>query len=129
MKKQLLAIAIGLCLSAAGLMGQGDVTLVTQMGANFQQAGTIGQPVTVPVQVFPFGGRGGALVTGSPVSAREVNKTVQTLSDGTELENTHTTLFYRDSQGRTRAEPVGTGGPILITDPVAAVRITLVPAT
>jgi len=128
MKNQLLAIATGLCLSAAGLMGQGD-TPVLQMGANFQQAGTIGQPVTLPIQIFPFGAPTGAPITGSPFSARQVNKTVQTLSDGTELENTQTTLIYRDSQGRTRTEPVGTGGPILIADPVAGVRITLLPDT
>jgi len=134
MKKQLVAIAAGLSLAAAGLMGQGlgvgtgqGVGEGTQpMTFTFQQAGTMG--ATVPVQVYTSGGRG-ALVTGSPVSAREVNKTVQTLSDGTELENSSTTMFYRDSQGRTRTEPPNPNGTITILDPVAAVRITIDPST
>ncbi len=61
------------------------------------------------------------------MSATEVNKTVQTLSDGTEIQNVHTTVFYRDSLGRTRTEPEK--GQILIMDPVAGVRITLNPST
>ena len=61
------------------------------------------------------------------MSATEVNKTVQTLSDGTEIQNVHTTIFYRDSLGRTRTEPEK--GQILIMDPVAGVRITLNPST
>jgi hypothetical protein len=130
MKKQLFTIATGLSLSAAGLMAQGTFTTTSdaQMVSGFQQAGTIGT-ATVPVRMPAMGGGRGSLVTGSPVSAKEVNKTVQTLSDGTELENTQTTMFYRDSQGRTRTESSGNNGMVMIVDPVAGVRITLNPST
>lgn len=125
MKKQGFTIAACLSLAAAGLMGQG-VGVGVGVGANFQEAGTIASGVGW--QVFPAGGRGGGLVTGSPMSAKEVNKTVQTLSDGTELENSHSTMIYRDSQGRMRNEPSGPDANVQITDPVAALRITLNPA-
>jgi len=87
----------------------------------FQQPGVIGN--IGPVMARPAGGRG-ALVTGSPVSAKEVSKTVQTLGDGTQLENSSTTRFYRDSLGRTRTESQD-GGNITIVDPVAGVRLQL----
>jgi hypothetical protein len=131
MKQQLFTIAAVLSFAASGSMAQGVGGGGRGQGsaqANFQQAETMGGGRGI--QIFPTGGRGGrgALVTGSPVSAREVNKTVQTLSDGTELENTHATLFYRDSQGRTRTEPADQGGQVVIVDPVEGVRIMLDPS-
>ena len=117
---KLFTIATGLSLAATALMGQSeDLQLKT---LSFQAASTMGgggvlQPASVR----------GTPVTGSPMSATEVNKTVQTLSDGTEIQNVHTTVFYRDSLGRTRTEPEK--GQVLIMDPVAGVRITLNPST
>ncbi len=116
---KLFAIATGLSLAAMALMGQGVGDSQPAI-FSFQAASTISGPYIVQPD-----GRGGALVTGSPVSAREVNKTVQTLSDGTEIVSSHSTMFYRDSQGRTRTEPEK--GQVLIMDPVAGVRITLNP--
>jgi hypothetical protein len=115
---KLFAIATGLSLAATALMGQGggDSQLQT---FSFQAATTMGGGVMFQ----PASDRGGVPVTGSPMAAKEVNKTVQTLSDGTEIQNVHTTVFYRDSQGRTRSEPEK--GQVLIMDPVAGVRITL----
>jgi hypothetical protein len=119
---KLFAIATGLSLAATALMGQGGGDLQPAT-FDFQAATTIGGPV-----IFnPIGVRVGAPVTGSPMSAKQVNKTVQTLSDGTEIVNSHTTMFYRDSQGRTRSEPENE--PVQIMDPVAGVRITLNPST
>src|SRR5215471_7842931 len=43
-------------------------------------------------------------VLGRPFSATEVRKTVQTLADGTRLEHSDTSRFYRDGQGRMRVE-------------------------
>jgi hypothetical protein len=121
MKKQLMVITF----TAAGLMGQTDqdkLRVEAQLLSNsLQQATTMGGGT---FRVMPDAVRG-QLVTGSPVSAKEVNRTVQTLSDGTEIENTQTTMFYRDAQGRTRTEPSGTDGIAIIQDPVAGVRITL----
>lgn len=116
---KLFAIATGLSLAATALMGQSeDLQLKT---FSFQAASTMGGGVMLqPASVR------GTPVTGSPMSATEVNKTVQTLSDGTEIQNVHTTVFYRDSLGRTRTEPEK--GQILIMDPVAGVRITLNPS-
>jgi hypothetical protein len=125
MKKQLMIITF----TAAGLMGQTVVEKqlveLQALSNSFQQATTMGGGT---FRVMADGGRG-QLVTGSPVSAKEVNRTVQTLSDGTEIENTQTTMFYRDAQGRTRTEPSGTDGIAIIQDPVAGVRITLNPTT
>lgn len=128
MQKQIATIATGLSLAAAGLMGQGHgIGVGTGVGepmtSPFQQVNTM-----TNVRTYTFE-RNGAPITGSPLSAREVSRTTQTLSDGTQLDNTTTTLFYRDSQGRTRTEPVGANASITIVDPVAGVRIVLNPAT
>jgi hypothetical protein len=124
MKKQLSIAAM----AAAGLMAQ-TVAVSPQgqppQGSSFQQAGVMGT-----MQPAMAGGRGGGMgtvVAGSPVSAKEVRKTVQTLSDGTQLDNTSTTLFYRDSLGRTRIEPQD-GSTIRIVDPVGGFTIQLNPA-
>ena len=74
-----------------------------------------------------------------PYSAVQITESVQTLSDGTHItQGKQTTLLYRDSQGRTRTEPLPT--PILgatlpnpplrfiiINDPVAGSNYTLNP--
>src|ERR1017187_1306521 len=135
MKKQLFAIAFGLTVMAAGLPAQsgtiikdGTITITTANGATqsfiSQQADTLGTFVFVG-----GGGRGGQGVTGSPLSAREETRTVQTLGDGTQLDSSEVSQFYRDSQGRTRTERTVEGETnIQILDPVASVRITLNPA-
>ena len=134
MKKRFFAIATGLTLMAAGLPAQsgsitkdGVVTITTAGGVTqsflSQQAETLGN------FVFVGAGRGGQGVTGSPVSAREETRTVQTLGDGTQLDTSEVSQFYRDSQGRTRTERNVDGGTnIQILDPVASVRIALNPA-
>ncbi|HTX35695.1 MAG TPA: hypothetical protein VME43_11755 [Bryobacteraceae bacterium] len=55
-------------------------------------------------------------VTGKPVQATEVRHSVQTLSDGTKLESSSSSHFYRDSQGRMRTE---SAERVEIYDPVA----------
>ncbi|MGD0869878.1 MAG: hypothetical protein ABSB88_10030 [Bryobacteraceae bacterium] len=147
MKKQLFAIAAGLTLMATGLPAQsgtvtisrsaqiqtgtvtkdGSVTINTANGVT--QFFTSQQADTLGTFVFVGGGRGGQGVTGSPVSAREETRTVQTLGDGTQLDSSEVSQFYRDSQGRTRTERTVDGGTnIQILDPVASVRIMLDPA-
>jgi hypothetical protein len=52
------------------------------------------------------------------------------LGDGTQLENSDSDLFYRDSQGRTRVEQTVQGRTrIVITDPVGHTTVVLDPAT
>ena len=130
MNKQLLTVVSSLVLAATGLPAQGGRSGsmpagVVQPGqfptiSNFQQINVIAaQP--------SLGGRGagsGAVVTGSPLSAKEVRKTVQTLGDGTQIENAETSLVYRDSQGRTRTESRD-GAAISILDPVGSFRLQL----
>jgi hypothetical protein len=72
----------------------------------------------------------GSVVTGSPFSAREERKTIQTLGDGTVIERADTTMLYRDAQGRTRVEQMQNGATTAITigDPVSGVRLRLNPA-
>jgi hypothetical protein len=79
-----------------------------------------------------------APVTGQPYSGEEVSESVQTLADGTHINQTlMQQRVYRDSQGRTRTErslmhpgmslPAGEEAPMMIDimDPVAQVRYSL----
>jgi hypothetical protein len=51
------------------------------------------------------------------------------LGDGTQLETSEVTQFYRDSQGRTRTEQTLQGrSSIIVLDPVASVRLLMDPA-
>jgi hypothetical protein len=69
-----------------------------------------------------------ANTTGRPISATEERKTVQTLSDGTELLNSDSNLFYRDVLGRTRLEQTVQGKTIVtIRDPVAGFIVRIDP--
>ncbi|HLK67022.1 MAG TPA: hypothetical protein VKU19_26495 [Bryobacteraceae bacterium] len=61
-------------------------------------------------------------VAGKPLSAMEVRHTVQTLGDGTHVQDSSSSLFYRDAQGRMRSE---SPTQALIYDPVAGVTYQL----
>src|ERR1017187_1997630 len=138
MKKQYFALAVWLASMATGLPAQaqtgtvnkgGTITVTTTTNGvvqsfTSQQADSLGTFVSVSDGV---GGRGGQGVTGSPVSAREETRTVQTLGDGTRIETSEVTQYYRDNQGRTRTERTDGVTNIQILDPVASVRITLNP--
>ena len=94
-----------------------------------------------PVSVVPLSmgpGIPGGAVTGAPYSGEEVTERVQTLADGTHItQPPQKTVFYRDSQGRTRIErtiplPPGASSAaapnfIEISDPVSGARYTLDP--
>lgn len=88
----------------------------------------------------PFGGPHGPVVTGAPFSATLQTTSTQTLQDGNTINNSTTSQFARDAQGRTwtqqtvtRLGPWSTSaGPktmIFITDPVAGFAYTLDPST
>src|SRR5262249_19144798 len=102
-------------------------------GAPFQQASQIGQPLSGPLGqptrdfILLPAGRGGAQpVVGKPFSATEERKTVQTLADGTQIENADTSLLYRDNQGRVRTETTNNGRTrVMIADPVAHTTVVL----
>ena len=67
------------------------------------------------------------VVTGAPYSGDQIHERVETLSDGSRVTRTASTVkMYRDSQGRTRTDRAEA---IEINDPVAAVRYTLNPGT
>jgi len=131
MNRPLTIIAAGFAVAAAGLLAQQQQQqerVGTWSVGSFQQIGTLDMNqwmVTAPVVVF---GRVDT-IAGSPFSATEERKTVQTLGDGTQIERAESDHIYRDSQGRTRAESM-TGGKqrVLIVDPVAGFRIQLIPA-
>jgi hypothetical protein len=61
-------------------------------------------------------------VLGHPFSAAEVRHTRQTLADGTNVDHTDTSAFYRDAQGRMRTE---SAHRVLIYDPVAGYTYNL----
>ncbi len=70
-------------------------------------------------------------VKGAPYAAISESETVQMLTDGNRIRNKTTTHIYRDSEGRTRREVVGTtpGVPaqIFINDPVSETSYSLNP--
>ena len=99
--------------------------------------GAIG-PSQANVISFSSSGPGlaGEAVIGAPYSAEEVTERVQTLGDGTHItQPSPKTVFYRDSQGRTRIERTfplppgasGAAGPnmIEISDPVSGAHYML----
>jgi hypothetical protein len=125
--KKIWKLAAALAVTAAVLPAQRGAVA----GSGFQQAGQMsldeGGWRTLPVG---RGGRGAAqVVVGKPVSGTEERKTVQTLADGTLIENSDSDVFYRDAQGRTRVEQSMPGRAIVITDPVAHISIVLDPTT
>jgi hypothetical protein len=63
-------------------------------------------------------------VLGKPLSAVEVRRTTQTLGDGSQIQKSDTSSFYRDDLGRMRSE---SSGHILIFDPAAGCTYTLDP--
>src|SRR5215475_6857796 len=122
MYKRIMNTAAGLTLGAAALLAQ---TATTTVGGGFQQAGTLIGPVGVAPSAISS-----RIVTGSPFSAVEERHTVQTLSDGTMLENSESNAVYRDSEGRTRTERTVQGKTsIVIVDPVARTSVRLDSAT
>jgi hypothetical protein len=61
-------------------------------------------------------------VTGRPFSGTEIRHTTQVLADGTRVEHSDTSQFYRDAFGRMRSESPNRAQ---IYDPVAGVSYTL----
>ncbi len=61
-------------------------------------------------------------VLGKPVAGTEVRRSTQTLSDGTHVDNSDKSRFYRDADGRTRVENTGMA---MILDPVAHVTYNI----
>ena len=72
------------------------------------------------------------ITTGRPYSAEATTEFVQVLGDGNKIARKSTVRIYRDSEGRTRREELGTDGTVRsvsIYDPVAQVSYVLDPAT
>ena len=101
--------------------------LVAQSGSGFvsQQTGWIGLPggATVSHSLRPDGQTGPVL--GHPFSAAEVRHTRQTLADGTHVDRSDNSAFYRDAQGRMRSE---SQRRVVIFDPVAGNTYVLDPS-
>jgi hypothetical protein len=94
----------------------------------FQQTGTLKAVPDEEAIVMRGYGLAKQVVAGRPVSGKEESRSLQTLSDGTEISTTESNLFYRDSAGRTRTE-MTSHGRITIVDPVAHTVVTLNTAT
>jgi hypothetical protein len=106
-------------------------------GIVYQQAGAfsaqIGPPGATTIAISGAPGPGIVnlgTVTGSPFSGAQESHSLQILGDGTRIERTEESQYYRDSQGRTRVEsgPAGSGR-ITIQDPVGGFMATLDPAS
>src|SRR5215831_13679348 len=93
--------------------------------SSFQQNGWIrfGDWTALPWRMNQTDGQSGP-VLGKPFSGTEVRQTTQVLADGTHVNQSDTSKFYRDSQGRMRSESVS---QVLIYDPVAGFIYTLNP--
>jgi hypothetical protein len=115
-----------LAFSSASLLAQAPQ--LHQGNIVYQQLGAMGSPGMGPVAIRMLGpdGPNGQSVTGKPLSAVQERHSIQILGDGTRIENTESSLFYRDDQGRTRTELGKSGaGMVSIQDPVAGFMITL----
>jgi hypothetical protein len=91
--------------------------------SQFQQPGYVAgrEAQSMGVEVYLPRGQGGP-VLGRPLSATEVYHTTQVLSDGTHVDKSNTSQFYRDGLGRMRSEsPMH----VLIFDPVAGLTYEL----
>src|SRR5215469_4716126 len=108
-------------IAAAGLQGfalQAQFTVTTDRPA-FQYMLNAPGPDDVGFKMVTLEGVAGKAVTGHPFSATEQRHTVQTLGDGTKIENTDTDKYFRDDQGRTRVER--SNGAVMIHDPVLGI--------
>ncbi len=97
----------------------------------YRALGVAGGAAARPVMVEVVGAEGmnGQPIAGKPVSATEQRHSLQVLGDGTRIEQSETSRFYRDDQGRTRIEhEAATGGGIVIQDPVGGFVAMLEPA-
>jgi hypothetical protein len=94
MTKQLV---ISAALLASGLFAQH--TQHPHPGNSFQNPDFMSGPSTSGIEGAQTGP-----IAGRPFSATEIRKTVQTLADGTRLERSDTSRFYRDGYGRMRVE-------------------------
>lgn len=103
-----------------------------------RQAGGVTHSADIARWTMAEMGAPGRVVKGAPYSAQAVNEINQTLADGNKIHRVTTAAVCRDSEGRTRNEPVlggvgplgATGSPqlIMITDPVAGLSYLLDPA-
>src|SRR5260370_39137532 len=112
MTKQLLNVGAYAALAAAALHAQPSRT-----ESAFQQPGWTATPeykFNVTHMNRPDGQTGPIL--GKPFSAIEVRHVIQTLADGTHVDQPETPAFYRDAQGRMRTE---NPDRVLIYDPVS----------
>lgn len=124
MRTQVLAIAAAVCAAGAvrGQTPQEGVVIRHQEMYAIQQGGPLSGPGPHAVAAGMIGadGKMGLLnVTGKPLSATEVRRTVQMLANGAKIENSDSNQLYRDDQGRTRAEQTVNGKTVIvIMDPV-----------
>lgn len=72
----------------------------------------------------------GRVVKGQPYNAEVVTETTQSLADGNVIAHRNVNRVYRDAEGRTRQETYRKGElrSVYISDPVAGMAYTLVPA-
>ena len=111
------AIWILAAVAPATLWAQG------QARSHFQQPGYVAGREARSVSVdaaLPRGQVGP--VHGKPLSATEVYHTTQMLADGTRVDQSNTSRFHRDDQGRMRSE---SPARVLIFDPVAGFTYSL----
>jgi hypothetical protein len=107
MTKQLTYFAAGFVMTAASLLAQ---------TSNFQQNGWIRFPnAGAGIGMNTLEGQSGPVLN-RPFSATEVRKSTQVLGDGTHVDKSEVSAFYRDVQGRMRSESQTQAA---IYDPVA----------
>src|SRR5579859_155153 len=96
------------------------VSLLAQT-SNFQPPGLVGAAPSHGDAMWMPDGQSGPIV-GRPFSGTEVRHTTQTLADGTHVDHSDTSMFYRDAFGRMRNDSARRAQ---IFDPVAGFSYTL----
>jgi len=107
--------SFGFMIVGAGLVAS-SVAAQTAAGNAFPSGASTGSPVGSLAGSVNRAVTSSQAVTGKPLSATEVRRTLQILGDGTRIENTDTDKLYRDDAGCIRIQRKD--GSALIQDPM-----------
>ena len=108
------AIQTMLCAAAITGVLHGQTAITQEKSVAFQYF--INNAESGPVTAMRVESMSGKAITGKPFSATEVRRTRQTLGDGTHIDKVEKAKFYRDFDGRTRAEREN-GTSVVVSDP------------
>ncbi len=118
MKKYIVMAAALAAAASLHAQSNAEYQSVLLPGIIGERTGAFQYFVNSGAQTVTFDGVSNKPVTGRPFSATEVRHTLQTLADGTRIEKTESSKYFRDGEGRTRTENAD-GSTVSVSDPVS----------